>query len=112
MIATDSDLDFANNRFLLCSSTSGNSSAPSGGDGFFPINPFLAILAPPLASCVGVGGSSAVRGVPGDVGGRARGAELTECAPRLCACLEGAEEDSGERVFVKVIVTEKGSPAK
>ncbi len=28
-------------------------------------------------------GTAALRGVPGDVGGRARGAELMECAPRL-----------------------------
>lgn len=60
-------------------------------------------------------------GVPGDVGGRAIGAELIECAARLCEyepdavrglrCAPGAPA-SGERVFVKVMVTAKGSPAK
>lgn len=64
---------------------------------------------------VGAAGN-AVR-VPGDVGGRANGTELTECAPRLCvlaAECDAEREDgiSGVRVFVKVIVTEKGSPAK
>jgi hypothetical protein len=55
----------------------------------------------------------ALRGVPGEVGGRASGAELMECAPRLCVgavTLEGPASDV--RVFVNVIVTEKGSPAK
>lgn len=54
-----------------------------------------------------------MRGVPGDVGGRARGAELTECAPRLWAREdEGICVYDGDRVFVKVIVAAKGSPAK
>ena len=54
-----------------------------------------------------------VLGVPGDVGGLARGAELIEWAARLCVCdtVRGGTE-SGVRVFVKVIVTENGSPAK
>lgn len=60
-----------------------------------------------------VKGVIALRGVPGDVGGRASGAELIECAPRLCVCglaLDGPT--SGERAFVKVILTENVSPAK
>lgn len=52
-----------------------------------------------------------VRGVPGEVGGRASGAELIEWAPRLWVCgLDGPE--SGDRVFLNVTVTENGSPAK
>ena len=46
------------------------------------MNPFLVILTPPFCPRVGTIGT-AVRGVPGDVGGLARGAELIECAPRL-----------------------------
>ena len=56
-----------------------------------------------------------VRGVPGEVGGRERGTELMEWAPRLCVWEDErgrAGGASGVRVFVKVIVTEKGSPAK
>lgn len=58
-----------------------------------------------------------VLGVPGDVGGLAIGAELIEWAPRLCVCDSDLWEAataalSGDRVFVKVIVTVKGSPAK
>lgn len=56
---------------------------------------------------------TAVRGVMGDVGGRASGAELMECAARLCECeadlLTGA---FAVRMFVKVTVTAKLSPAK
>lgn len=76
------------------------------------MNPFLAILTPPFCPRVGVIGT-AVRGVPGDVGGLARGAELIEWAPRLCAWVwERLGSDSADRVFVKVMDTEKGSPAK
>ena len=81
---TDSDRDLASNLFLLCSSASGSSPAPVG-EGPFPMKPFLTILVPPLFTRVGAAGT-AVRGVPGDVGGLARGAELMECAPRLCVC--------------------------
>lgn len=53
-------------------------------------------------------------GVRGDVGGLARGAELMECAARLCAFTEGrgAAAVVGGRVFVNVTVTANGSPAK
>lgn len=73
------------------------------------MRPFLIGLSSPLRVCVGIAGA-AVRGVPGEVGGRARGAELIEWAPRLCVGLEVVA--SGERVFVNVMFTEKGSPAK
>ena len=51
-------------------------------------------------------------GGTGDVGGRASGAELTECAARLCdatrlLCVAAF----GFRVFVNVIDTASGSPA-
>lgn len=63
------------------------------------------------------GAGTAVRGVTGDVGGRARGTELIECAARLCACVlvDAVLLDdalTAVRVFVKVTVTTKGSPAK
>ena len=78
----------------------------------FPMSPFLAILAPPLFACVGIAGTG-VRGVPGEVGGLASGAELMEWAPRLCVYDEvRTGKNSGLRVLVKVIVTENGSPAK
>lgn len=54
-------------------------------------------------------------GIPGDVGGLASGAELMEWEPRLCVLLLLlllALGDSGVRVFVNVIVTVNGSPAK
>ena len=52
--------------------------------------------------------------VPGDVGGLARGAELMECAPRLCVVRTAVVGGAGARcrVLVKVMRTEKGSPAK
>jgi hypothetical protein len=51
-------------------------------------------------------------GSPGEVGGRARRAELTECALRLCVERGGNTWAWGERVLVMVMVTERGSPAK
>jgi len=52
-------------------------------------------------------------GRPGEVGGRASRAELTECALRLCVERGGTTWGAcGERVLVIVIVTERGSPAK
>ena len=81
---TESDRDLDSNFFLLCSSPSGNSSVPLGEEPF-PMKPLLTILVTPLF----VGADTvctAVRGVPGDVGGLARGAELMECAPRLWVC--------------------------
>lgn len=51
-------------------------------------------------------------GRPGEVGGRARRAELTECALRLCVERGGTTCACGERVLVMVTVTERGSPAK
>jgi len=78
----------------------------------FLINPFLRGSSSTgltrFADC-----ANALRGVPGDVGGRARGAELMECTPRLRLyelVLDGPA--SGERVLVNVIATENGSPAK
>lgn len=105
------DSDFANNLFLRCSINSGSCSAPLGLRER-PTNPFRVGASSPLCDLLGRLGT-AVRGVPGDVGGRARGAELIEWAPRLCECVLGCEGPaSGVRVFVNVIVTENGSPAK
>ncbi len=56
-----------------------------------------------------------LRGVPGEVGRGARGAELMECDARLCVCELGLLDPpaSGvDRVLVNVTLTEKGSPAK
>lgn len=106
---TERDFDLANNLFLLRSNTSGNSSAPFG-EGTFPMKPFRVIFIPRPSGRIGRTGN-AVRGVPGDVGGLAIGAELIEWAPRLCE-REVEGKDSGLRVFVNVIVTAKGSPAK
>ena len=65
----------------------------------------------------GVEATGVSRGVPGEVGGRERGAELILCAPRLCPSDDSGREEGpdvadSERVFLNVIVTEKGSPAK
>jgi hypothetical protein len=63
--------------------------------------------------CFAAEGTAALRGGPGEVGGLASGAELMECEPRLCDNELGLTETaSGDRVFVKVIFTENGSPAK
>jgi hypothetical protein len=54
-------------------------------------------------------------GRPGEVGGRASRAELTECALRLCVCVERGGTTcawSSERVLVMEMVTESVSPAK
>ena len=54
-------------------------------------------------------------GRPGEVGGRASRAELTECALRLCVCVERGGTTcawSSERVLVMETVTESVSPAK
>lgn len=53
-------------------------------------------------------------GRPGEVGGRASRAELTECALRLCVCVErgGTTCAWSERVLVMAMVTERVSPAK
>ena len=105
----------ANWRFLRCSIKSGNSPTPWSGRGggfFFPISPFLRGTSI-WASVFNRDGVFALRGVPGDVGGRASGAELIEWAPRLCVCGLGLDGPaSGECVLVNVIVTENGSPAK
>ena len=60
----------------------------------------------------GVAGFEGLFGRPGEVGGRARRAELTECALRLCVERGGRTCAWGERVLVMVMVTERGSPAK
>lgn len=81
----------------------------------FPMSPFLL----DVRFCGRDSGDGAytgvgARGVRGEVGGLASGAELIECAARLCVDMEGrgAFVVAGCRVFVKVTVTEKGSPAK
>jgi hypothetical protein len=52
-------------------------------------------------------------GSPGDMGGHASRAELTECALRLCVERGAAATCArGERVLVILMVTERGSPAK
>lgn len=53
-------------------------------------------------------------GRPGEVGGRASRAELTECALRLWVCVErgGTTCAWSERVLVMAMVTERDSPAK
>lgn len=84
-------------------------------------------VAPPIKPLrVGVGGfgghgrgpatfSGLFGGRPGEVGGRASRAELTECAVRLCVCVEergGTTCAWSERVLVMAMVTERVSPAK
>ena len=54
-------------------------------------------------------------GRPGEVGGRASRAELTECALRLWVCVVergGTTCAWSERVLVMAMVTERVSPAK
>lgn len=93
-------------------------------------------LSPPRGSCFGVvtpikllrvggegfgghgRGPTALDGLfgrPGEVGGRANRAELTECALRLCVCVVergGTTCAWSERVLVMEMVTESVSPAK
>lgn len=77
-----------------------------------PMRPFLVSATVGSELRVGTAGS-AVLSKPGEVGGRAIGTELMECALRLWVCeAERGVVASGVRVFVNVIVTEKGSPAK
>jgi hypothetical protein len=108
-MSTDNDLP--SNFFRLLAINSGR---PSGAFTSFsrtlPMNPFLTGTSSPFGR--GGMGVTRVRGVPGDVGGRARGAELIECAPRRWEGREVDGVEEGVRVFVKVIVTENGSPAK
>lgn len=85
-------------------------------------DPFLGGVVPTKPLRVGAEGfggaerSSVLKGLfgsPGEVGGRASRAELTECALRLCVERGGATTCTwGERVLVIVMVTERGSPAK
>ncbi len=79
--------------------------------GAVPIKPLRVGTETLTGTCLG----GAVRGLfgrPGEVGGRARRAELTECALRLCVERGGATCAWGERTLVMVMVTERGSPAK
>jgi hypothetical protein len=116
----ETDKDFgASCLFLLRSIISGNCSTPEdelrGGCCGLPIRCFLrgASSVVPFGFVAEGSGTARLRGVPGEVGGLARGAELMECEPRLCEYGLGlAETVSGDRVFVKVILTENGSPAK
>lgn len=98
----------------------------------FPTSPLLlglSSVSPFTAATPHVALAARIAGVPGLVGGRAIGALLIECAARLCPsdaltlrpparALVGPPEGGkgggacGERVFVKVMVTLKGSPAK
>lgn len=113
------DRDFASIFFRRSSTSAGRLPVGDGGAGgetvVRPMRPFLVGL---LLSRLGrgKGDCTAVRGVlgvPGDVGGREMGAELMEWAFLRCVCDIAREgPGSGERVFVKVMVTEKGSPAK
>ena len=79
--------------------------------GVVPIRP-LRVGAEPLTGTYLGGAVRGLFGRPGEVGGRARRAELTECALRLCVERGGATCAWGERTFVMVMVTERGSPAK
>jgi len=117
----ETDKDFgASCFFLLRSIMSGSCSMSDdkfagGGCCGLPMRFFLrgASSVGPLCFVDEDKGTAALRGVPGEVGGLARGAELMECEPRLCEYGLGlAETVSGDRVFVKVILTENGSPAK
>ena len=78
-----------------------------------PTSPLRSCLLLPR-SCVRVDVETGtdVLGVTGDVGGFANGARLIEWAARLCACAPALFADFDVRVFVKVTVTEKVSPAK
>ena len=108
---TDSDLP-CTRRLPSRGRTCGSSSAPLGALAT-PIRPFLAGSSAAAAPGLGTA-DEAERRRPGEVGGRASGAELTEWALRLWVWVwvRGAGADWGERVFVMDMVTEKGSPAK
>ena len=71
-----------NCRFLRCSIKSGSSPAlcngRDGGGFFFPTSPFRRGTSVNSACVFDRGCAIALRGVPGDVGGRASGAELIE----------------------------------
>lgn len=77
----------------------------------FPIKPLR--VGAELLTGIGLGRAvTGLFGRPGEVGGRARRAELTECALRLWVERGGATCVWGERTLVMVMVTERGSPAK
>ena len=78
--------------------------------GTWPMSLFRAGMSRALLTGAETGVTAVGRGIPGEVGGLARGAELMEWTPRLCEFLTFG--DSGVRIFVKVIVTENCSPAK
>lgn len=107
--------DFINSLLDVLGSPISGSLLVSGSRSL-PINPFRAIGPTDSEWRMGKAGI-AERMVPGEVGGRAIGTELMECALRLCECVAECEAErggtaSGLRVLVKVIVTENGSPAK
>jgi len=105
-MSMDKDLDFSSRDCRFCSNTTDMSILP----GTCPTSLFRAGMSRAWLTGVDTGASTVGRGMPGEVGGLASGAELMEWAPRLCEFL--TFRDSGVRVLVKVIVTEKGSPAK
>lgn len=101
----DTDSDFPCNLFLRCSNASSSV--------VFPTSPFRTGASVLLLARAARGATGVTLGVPGEVGGRESGAELMECAPRLWPYTDGFEGPaSAFRVFVNVIVTENGSPAK
>lgn len=112
-VVIEMESDLVDSLFLLGSIDPDSSSSSAE---FRPMRPLLVATVLGPAWRVGTAGRGA-RGVPGEVGGRAIGTELIECALRLWVVAAECEADrgglhSGLRVFVKVIVTEKGSPAK
>lgn len=78
------------------------------------MQPFLAgtSAAPLLEERAGRGRRADGRTGPAEVGGRAKGAELTEWTPRRWVGLVVEGGDDGVRVLVKTIVTANCSPAK
>ena len=83
------------------------------------MSPLLPLVLCPTAAFVPPGDCGDVVREIGEVGGRANGTELMECAPRLCTWLAESEAEraagadgSCVRTLVIVIVTEKVSPAK
>ena len=85
----ETDIDFAKSRFLRCSISSGKFSDPfvpldDTVGRPFPIKPLLYGTSSTVRDGGCVGCCKGALGVPGEVGGRAKGAELIECAPRLC----------------------------
>jgi len=107
-MSTESDLA----GVRLAETLSPRGSCPGGG--VMPIKP-LRVGAEGFGEYGrGPGAFDGLFGRPGEVGGRASRAELTECALRLCVCVErgGTTCAWSERVLVMAMVTERVSPAK